>query len=289
MVYLENQLATTVYHRCDLIGIVKHRKKRRKKALTFYIELTIVIKQQSVSYETKGRDCVAGTLSKQKLELINQSFLFVDVDEIVVRRIIFGSECVRRKYARGAEISDADINDALGIVLSGALCLKRKSSNGAGIKLQTLRAGECFGATDVFSHKGNMMLSLFVESQAEVFYISGKTLRWAIERSNAIMENYIRYLSDTICMLQERLFALSAGPAVLRLAVFLSTQCTEDGTIICSMTDLSHQLNLGRASLYRSIEKLETKGLIQQNGKTIRLMSQAELQTFIHEYAYDYR
>ena len=225
-----------------------------------------------------------GTLSKQKLGLINQSFLFANVDEIVVRRIIFDSGCVRRRFAKGEVIPDAETSDgALGIVLSGQLCLKRVIGENSSAKLQTLRAGECFGAAAVFSPRDNATLRLLVERQTEVFFIPGKTLRWAIERSNTIMENYFRYLSDIIWMLQDRLFTLSAGTAELRLAIFLAEQCSMESTISSSMTEISRQLNLGRASLYRAIDKLEAAGMIQQRGKTIRVTSPQRLHVFIEE------
>ena len=225
---------------------------------------------------------VPKTLSKQKLELINQSFLFLNVDEIIVRRIIFDSGCVRKKYSRGEVISENEASEgALGIVLSGAIRVERMTSEGVGTQLQMLRDSECFGAAAVFSPKNNVTLRLVAERQTEVFFIPYKTLKWAIERSNAIMENYIRYLSDIIWMLQGRIFTLSAGTAEMRLAVYIADHCGPECEISGSMTEISRQLNLGRASLYRAIDKLKAENLIEQSGKTILVKNPDALHTFI--------
>ena len=222
------------------------------------------------------------TLSKQKLELINRSFLFLNVDEIIVRRIIFDSGCARKKYNRGEVIPEAEMSDgALGIVLSGLLRVERMTSEGVGAKLQMLRDSECFGAAAVFSPRKNVTLRLVAERQTEVFFIPGKTLRWAIERSNTIMENYIRYLSDIIWMLQGRVFTLSAGTAEMKLAVYLADHCGEKHEVTGYMTEISRQLNLGRASLYRAIDKLKSEMLIEQNAKTIRVISSEALHAYI--------
>ena len=46
-----------------------------------------------------------------------------------------------------------------------------------------------------------------------------------------------------------------------------------------SMTDLSQQLNLGRASLYRAVEELEESGAILRDGKLLKVLREDVLKT----------
>ena len=67
----------------------------------------------------------------------------------------------------------------------------------------------------------------------------------------------------------------------MRLAVYLADHCGPECEISGSMSEISRQLNLGRASLYRAIDKLESENLIEQNGKTILVKSPDALHAFI--------
>ena len=68
---------------------------------------------------------------------------------------------------------------------------------------------------------------------------------------------------------------LTAGTAQQKLAVYL----IEQGDMSISMTDLSQQLNLGRASLYRAVEELEESGAILRDGKLLKVLREDVLKT----------
>ena len=89
-----------------------------------------------------------------------------------------------------------------------------------------------------------------------------------MQRDPRITKNYISYLSQRILFLNEKISVLSAGTAEERLKLLL----LQRGSLKCSMTSLSQELNLGRASLYRAIASLESKGIIRQEKNSIVIL-----------------
>ena len=62
------------------------------------------------------------------------------------------------------------------------------------------------------------------------------------------------------------------------LTAYLLGQMDADGRVDpgCSMTELAARLNMGRASLYRELQKLEERGALTRSGKAI-LIQKPEL------------
>ena len=127
-------------------------------------------------------------------------------------------------------------------------------------------------------HEGEEYINRLVAmNRCAVFFIPQEVLRWIMRRDYRIAETYISYLSGRILFLNHKIDILSAGSADQKLAMYLMNH----GDVSCSMTALSGQLNLGRASLYRAIESLEAAGLIRQEQKKIIILDPKRLQEYL--------
>ncbi len=212
-------------------------------------------------------------ISKQKLDLIASTFLFENMDEIVVERIISDSRCAWERYSKGSKIFDeTHFRRCLGILVMGEIRVDKKTTDGKYMKMSCLTAGECFGAAAMFSGRDRYATVLTAEKNVEILFIPEELIRWAMRRDFTITENYIRYLSNRIWFLNEKISSLTAGSAEQRLAVFLLEQCDGAGMLNTTMTALSQQLNIGRASLYRAIENLEQRNLICRGVKSLKIL-----------------
>ena len=221
---------------------------------------------------------MAEGISKSKLELICGTFLFQQVDEIVVERMVEDQRCIRERFVKGATIYDeTHFRHCLGIILAGEVRVDKLTPEGKRMKMSVLLPGECFGAAAMFQDRDRYATVLTAEKSAEVLFLPEELIRWAMHRSFTITENYIRYLSNRIWFLNEKISSLTAGSADQRLARFLAEHSDTDGTINTSMTDLSRQLNIGRASLYRALDSLEEKGLIQRGAKSLTVTNPERL------------
>ncbi len=84
-------------------------------------------------------------------------------------------------------------------------------------------------------------------------------------------ENYVTFLSDRIRFLNRRLSTLTAGQTDGKLWRYLLAHRGEDGVVSLpgGMTGLAETLNMGRSSLYRSLDALTAAGRICRQGKQI--------------------
>ena len=85
--------------------------------------------------------------------------------------------------------------------------------------------------------------------------------------------NYIAFLSDRIRFLNARISVISCSDAENTVLKYLTLSADENGyaAIPKSMTELASMLGLGRASLYRSLESLEKRGIIIRENSRIKV------------------
>ena len=220
------------------------------------------------------------SLTPQQLKTIASSFLFQNVDDILVEQLASDNRCQRETYPRGAVIFDeTHFRRCLGILLSGEVLVEKNTADGKKLNMSRLHPGDCFGAAAMFHQRGRYASLLTAKKPTEVLFLPQEVITWAMERNSTITENYISYLSGRIWFLSSRISALTAGTAERKLAVYL----LEQGTMDVSMTDLSQQLNLGRASLYRAVETLEEMGGICREGKTVRILDEEKLREIMEK------
>ena len=87
----------------------------------------------------------------------------------------------------------------------------------------------------------------------------------------------LSFLAGRVCFLNRKIQCFTAGSAERRLALWLLSEEEEVITLPSSLTTLSDMLDIGRASLYRALDKLEGDGLIRRNGREITLLSQENI------------
>lgn len=208
-------------------------------------------------------------LSPHHLKTLSTCFLFKNVDEILMEQLCTDPRCEQISYPRGATIFDeAHFRRCLGILLTGEVLVEKNTADGKRLNMTRLTPGECFGAAAMYTQQQRYASLLTAKRPTQILYLPQAVITWAMERSFTITENYITYLSGRIWFLSSRISALTAGTAQQKLAVYL----IEQGDVAISMTDLSQQLNLGRASLYRAVEELEESGAILRAGKMLKVL-----------------
>ena len=222
------------------------------------------------------------SITNRQIRIISQCILFSGIEEIMIRRIVMDPRCSRSRYEKGAVIYDEGLfSRSTGIILSGSVRAEKSIVDGRHMKLTLLKAGECFGASAVFSDRESYAFRLTAEKPVEVFFIPEDVIRWAMLRDSKITENYLAFLTDRLWFLDEKLTSFIAGTSERRMAVFLEANCDETGLLCCSMTGLSRQINMGRSSVYRAIGKLEAMDFVTQNGKQIQVTDRNRLRKYI--------
>lgn len=117
-----------------------------------------------------------------------------------------------------------------------------------------------------------------------VFLMIGTGFTEAISETSSFSRfslNYLSYLSDRIAFLMSRISCVTSGSADSKLAFFLRNSAGKDRVVRIDMpmSSLASLLNIGRASLYRSLDHLTEAGVILREGNMIFVKDQQKLDT----------
>ena len=179
-------------------------------------------------------------------------------------------------YKKGDIIySTHHFQKAVGVILSGTVSVRSPQEQGQPLLLHRLSAGDLFGAAALFDETASEYVTdLTALSDVQVRYISQEQMLSLFGEFPLVAQNYITFLSGRIRFLNRKLAALTNGTAVSRVYHYCLTHQGDDGIVLfpANMTELARALNMGRSSLYRSLDALLLEGILQKNEKTYTLI-----------------
>ena len=164
-------------------------------------------------------------------------------------------------------------NGALAIILNGKATVKRQNDIGDSITIRAISSGELFGAASVFGDWKDGKSSIIANTSCEILYISEENFCKLIKIYPQISINYIEFLSGRIRFLNRKLDAFTAKTTEERLYEFLLSLSDSEGNIALNfgMAELARRLNVGRTSIYRDIDALQSKKLIKRDGHNFKI------------------
>ena len=152
----------------------------------------------------------------------------------------------------------------LGIVTKGRLAVR---STG-GTLLNQLCPGDMFGVSTVFTDYSVHITEISAAVASGVALIGEEELTQIFAEDFSVNRNYLAFLTDRIRFLNWKIDLFSASSAEQKLRLYLLHQRKEDGPVtVDPLARLGKILDMGRASLYRVIEKLEADGVIRRESR----------------------
>ena len=147
--------------------------------------------------------------------------------------------------------------------------------------LKTAKAGEIFGIANLYADDTAFPTVIRAKGAVQVLFFSGDAFCRFIETDPSVLSFYLGLLSKKIVYLNRKIATFTAGSAEQRLAIFLLENHT-NGVFEppYSMETLAKLLGLGRASLYRAIEKLTDLSLLSHRNGCFYLSNVEALRTF---------
>ena len=178
-------------------------------------------------------------------------------------------------FAAGGEIRSREkpVRE-LGIILYGSAKVDKSGVSGR-MPMSVLRAGDLFGAAALFSGEPEYVATIRAEKSVWVLSITEEALSGMMRGEDVVMRNYLRYLTSRIRFLSERIDTFAEWDTEERLMRVL--QRGSDGGVYrvgASMKSLAESISVSRATLYRTLDGLGTKGWIRRTGKTIEIIKE---------------
>ena len=218
-------------------------------------------------------------MEEDVLDILQTCALFRGFERDKIPALLKNCGATRHLFSDGDEFSpEKDGVRSIGILLSGALTVFAAGEEHT--PLNHLKPGSLFGVSALFGSPG-ANTRIFAESDGELLFITEKKAELLWE-DKLIRSNLISFLTDRICFLNRKIASFTAKGAEGKLARHLSQCADADGIckIESSFSELAKSLHLGRASLYRAIDKLEAEGIIRREKKAIRILSPESVSSF---------
>ena len=205
---------------------------------------------------------------------IRALFLFCGLSEQEVTYCCRLAGCEEHTYSKGEVIYDpASAKRALAMVLEGTLRVHTGK-----VTMKDLYPGDVFGAAALFGSDEPYPSTIVAETPCRVVFIPQETVSAWMAAVPRVGENYVRFLSDRIRFLNRRLSTLTAGQADGKLWRYLLAHRNRECVVTLpgGMTGLAECLDMGRSSLYRSLDSLAAAGRIRRQGKQIIVLKQED-------------
>lgn len=214
--------------------------------------------------------------SAETLEFIKSLPLFDGADESLLSDAIENDRFITCRYRSGETIYSPFREEKRLIIMKDGIAEVYSADESRSLLLRTLERGRVVGVANLFSDE-RYVSRIIADKKCVTIEITANDFAALLERDGRLMRNYIAFLSNKICLLNKKIVYLTAGSAERRLATFLDAHSTETGedtfSLSVPMNSLCEMLNLGRASLYRALDKLEADGCIKRDGKQITIIN----------------
>ena len=178
-------------------------------------------------------------------------------------------------------ISPNDTAKAIGIIISGvALVTPKSASHNAMLRVMT--KNDMFGISTLYTQSVPFPSTISAKTDVEVLFIDGNAFKALLDADKGAMQAYLSLLSEKIIYLNKKISILTTSNAEKKLAFFICEN-ERNGEFVSplSMSALASILDVGRASLYRSLDALSNIGLIVRDGKKIIISDKNALNEYI--------
>ena len=189
-----------------------------------------------------------------------------------------------RDYSVGETVFPCDETEkCLCVLWNGRARVYSKSSTPTHtFLLRTMEAGAIFGVHAIFNSDISPQSYIIADRPCRVLLIRAELWETMLISHAPTMAHYISFLTKRIEFLNRKVQYLTAGSAERRLSLYLLSQIDADGVptrLDVSAVSLADLLDLGRASLYRALDKLTSDGFLSRDGHTYMLHNREALLT----------
>ncbi len=196
--------------------------------------------------------------------------LFSGFEAGEIEAFLHGIGAYRESFPSGEEIRlEKDGTTRMGILLSGGLKILSPSDDTI---LNRLEPSSLFGVSCLYGEKSAETV-IIASKASTVLFLSGEDSQ-VLWENRALRKNLISFLTDRIRFLNRKIASFTAHSSEEKLLCYLQQNADENGriTLTRSYSELARALHLGRASLYRAMEKLESRGVMTRDKKALLLL-----------------
>ncbi len=201
--------------------------------------------------------------------VLNNCFLFRSLTEEQRQSLFEGLTVVL--FRKGEAIyTQRSFRHSLGIVVEGEAAVLKEN----GALLNLLEPGSCFGAAALFAPAEEYVTIVQAHKACRVVFLTDEELTLLFRKYPEMAMDYITFLSGRIQFLNRKIDSFTTPSAEDAVWQWIRSHADPNGTVCVreGFARLAKELNIGRATLYRSLARLEEEQRIQKSGAEIQIL-----------------
>lgn len=212
------------------------------------------------------------SVQKQCVSVLRQSDLFSAVSIESLERLL-SDDAVIRSFKKGAVLYSPESTEKyIGVLLNGEARVTKDH-----VTVSVLKRGMQFGAVVLYNDAERFINTITAKTECKVLLLKKTGIDRLMQSEPQFALSYVRYLSKRIYFLNTKIEAYTAPNGEEKLLQYLLSICDADGSVSgVSVTELSRQINVSRAGIYRALDSLCARGKLQHSGKNIKLFIKDE-------------
>lgn len=209
-------------------------------------------------------------ISKEIFDFIMNDKILGQADQNNLRTVFNDDNIFKKQFKNSEVIYSPDYDQKLvGIIIEGRATAEPINANEK-VLLRVLSPMDMFGIANLYAPDQPFISVIVARGNCCVLFIKASAFCSLIEQDAGAMHAYLEFMSKKIIFLNKKISTLTAGSTEKKLALFLAeNQHNGKFSQRISMMAIAETLSVGRASLYRALDFLESQGLIQRDGKEI--------------------
>ena len=207
-------------------------------------------------------------MNKKELSFLAETFLLANLSENDISLLPCDVLCETYTYARG-EHADPDLQNEkrIGFILSGECAVMRE-----GLVMNILKKGDSFGILSVFSNEA-YPTAVIAKKETKILFLGHDDLIRLIDSSPRIAMNVITFLAGRVTFLNAKVATLCKATVEDKCIAYLKEEYKIHGAAVpFPISKIARKISAGRASLYRALNTLKEKGLIEYTDNTVMIL-----------------
>lgn len=204
--------------------------------------------------------------------------LFSQLDDSSLAKLCDGAEIA--EFVSGETVIAPSGNACVTVIVKGSASVMKPIGEKE-LLMRVISGGSVTGVASLFDDGLNPVSVLKSNTSLSAVFIPKEHIIALIKTNGEFAESYARFLTSRIRYLNTRIKAYTSGSAEARLAfqlILSDENRTGKAVLGVSLTKLAELLDIGRASLYRAIDMLLEKKVIEKRGREILITDRQTLE-----------
>lgn len=207
-------------------------------------------------------------IKKECLQVLLETDIFSSAGILELDTILDSAAAVRT-YKKEEIIYSREIREkCIGVLLSGEARVMKDH-----VTMSVLKKGGQFGTVVLYGDADHFVNTIRAKTDCKVLFLQKEGIDRLMAHNRRFAVAYIAYLSKRIYFLNAKIEAYTAPTGEERLLCYLRSVCDSHGEVSgISVTEISRQINVSRAGIYRALDSLSAQGKLRHAGKKIILL-----------------